>query len=231
MKVGKANEPGMCGMTKTSRRPSALVVLGAVAAIVLAGCGGSKSPSVASITTPPPTTATATSSGAAGSTSAGGGAVGSGSAPAQAEPGQAALEYARCMRANGVPDFPDPSAGGGFLFSPSTGVDPSSPAFEAAQATCERFMPSGLTPGSTTHPSAQWLAHMVKVAGCMRRHGISDFPDPTTTIPTHPLGAGSGPGVISDIEGVILVFPASIDEQSPLFTRAAAACGFPLHDH
>ena len=132
------------------------------------------------------------------------------------------------MRANGVPVFPDPSAGGGFQFQPGSGVDPSSPAFEAAQAACRKFLPTGgLAPGTATHPSAQWLAHMVKVSECMRRHGISDFPDPTTTVPSKfPAN-----GVISDIEGVILVFPATIDTQSALLVRAAKACGFPLHNH
>jgi hypothetical protein len=61
----------------------------------------------------------------------------------------------------------------------------------------------------------------------MRRHGISDFPDPTTTVPS----LRGFVGVISDIEGAILVFPASLDTQSPLFKQAAAACGFPLHNH
>jgi len=86
-------------------------------------------------------------------------------------------------------------------------------------------------PGSTTHPSAQALAQMVKVAQCMRRHGVPDFPDPRTSVPSNPFPAGSTGGVISDIDGVILVFPAALDEQAPLFTRAAAACQFPLHNH
>jgi hypothetical protein len=68
---------------------------------------------------------------------------------------------------------------------------------------------------------------MVKVAQCMRQHGITDFPDPRTTVPSLPAGGG----VISDIEGVIFFFPASTDSQSPAFTRAAKACGFPLHNH
>jgi hypothetical protein len=37
--------------------------------------------------------------------------------------------------------------------------------------------------------------------------------------------------MISDIDGVMLVFPATLDTQSPAFTRAAAACQFPLHNH
>jgi hypothetical protein len=85
----------------------------------------------------------------------------------------------------------------------------------------------GIAPGTTTRPSTQWLSHMVKVAQCMRVHGVPAFPDPTTTIPQLP--AGGGP--ISDIEGAVFSFPSSIDEQSPVFTRAVSVCGFPLHNH
>ena len=199
-------------------------VLGAVvAAAALAGCGGSKSPSVASV-------ATTTSSPTAG-TSAPSTPPSSSRPPSQTQVQQDSLRYARCMRANGVPNFPDPQAGGGFLFQAGTGVDPSSPGFKAARAKCQKLMPQvGPTPGSTTHPSAQWVAHMVKVAQCMPRHGISGFPDPRTSVPANPFPAG-GAGVISDIEGVILIFPSTIDTQSPFFTRAAAACQFPLHNH
>jgi hypothetical protein len=38
-------------------------------------------------------------------------------------------------------------------------------------------------------------------------------------------------GVISDIDGVILVFPSTLDEQSPELVPAAAACGFEPHNH
>jgi hypothetical protein len=64
----------------------------------------------------------------------------------------------------------------------------------------------------------------------MRSHGVPNFPDPTISVPPKsnlPVGGGE----VSDIEGVILVFPHTIDTQSPVFTRAAAACAFPLHNH
>jgi hypothetical protein len=182
--------------------------------LLASGCGGSQSPSVVSVGT------TTTSSSAVGS---------SGAPPTEAQMQQDSLKFSRCMRANGVPSFPDPVAGGGFLLKTGSGIDPSSPVFEAAQAKCRKLLPGGgpPTPGTETHPSAQALAHMIKVAQCMRRHGISGFPDPTTTV--RPLPAGGG--VISDIGGVILEFPAALDTQSPAFVRAAAACGFPLHNH
>jgi hypothetical protein len=203
----------------------------ASAALLLAGCGGGpSSPGVAHL-----------SNTSGGSAADSGGAATTGSSAATgdgaASPGPSSLEaaalaFAGCMRSNGVPNFPDPSGGGGFLFHRGAGIDPSSPAFKAAQAKCRKFMPGGGPPGpgSTTHPSAQALAKMLTVSQCMRRHGIPDFPDPKTSVPSNPFGSG-GPGVISDIEGVILVFPGTIDTQSQAFTRAAAACEFPLHNH
>jgi hypothetical protein len=139
------------------------------------------------------------------------------------------LAYARCMRANGVPGFPDPTAGGGFVITRGNGVDPSAPADRAATAKCKKHLPGGGPPaaGTATHPTGKALAYMVQVARCMRRHGIAGFPDPRTTFPALPAGGG----VVSDIDGVILVFPSTIDTRSPGFMHAAAACGFPLNNH
>jgi hypothetical protein len=183
--------------------------------LALTGCGGSSSPSgVAHL-----------SSGHGASTAS---SEGGGSSPeSTASPEQAGLAYAKCMRSHGVPNFPDPSAGGGFFVG--HGMNPSSPAFKAAQHKCQKLMPGG-GPPSTTHPSRQTLARFLRIARCMREHGVYDFPDPRTSVPPNPFGSG-GTGVISDIEGVILIFPSTIDQQSPVFTRAAAACAFPLHNH
>jgi len=221
----RVHSAGRRGRATTYRRSGGLALLAAAATIALAACAGSKSPSIANI-------ATTTSSSAAGSTNATSGGASSGSPPSQTQLQHDSLNYAQCMRANGVPNFPDPKAGGGLFFQAGAGIDPSSPAFEAAQAKCKKLLPNGgpPAPGTPTHPSAQALAQMVQVAQCMRRHGISDFPDPTTSVPSNPFPAGSA-GVISDIDGVILVFPATLDTRSPLFTRAAAACQFPLHNH
>ena len=108
-------------------------------------------------------------------------------------------------------------------------MNPSSLGFEAAQVKCRKLLPGGGPPGpgTQTNPSPQALTQMVEVAQCMRRHGIFDFPDPRTSVPSNLAGVRQ----ISDIDGVILVFPSTIDEQSQLFTHAAAACNFPLHNH
>jgi hypothetical protein len=207
-------------MSRAHLQAGGLTVIAAAAALALAGCGGSKAPSVASV-------ATTTTTGPATHTHALGGAADSGS-PSQSQIEADTLKYSQCMRASGVPGFPDPNASGSIEITPGTGIDPRSPAFQAARAKCQKLLPGGLgNPGSATHPSPDWLAQMEQAAQCMRRHGIANFPDPQTTVPS----LGSSPEEINDIDGVIFVFPASIDTQSPQFTRAATACGFPLHNH
>jgi hypothetical protein len=135
------------------------------------------------------------------------------------------------MRAHGEPNFPDPSASGSIQLG--GGVDPSSPLFTSAQSKCQKFLPGGGPPsaGTTTKPSAAALARMIAIAQCMRRHGIAQFPDPSTKIPSKLPSNGSKGGVVSDRNGVILVFPSTLDMQSPQFVQAAAACKFSQSNH
>jgi hypothetical protein len=48
------------------------------------------------------------------------------------------LRYAKCIRAHGVPDFPDPTSEG-LRISPSSGIDLNSPAFRAAEKSCQKY--------------------------------------------------------------------------------------------
>lgn len=196
--------------SQLSRRPQArLLALATLASgLLVAGCGGGSSRPAA-----------ATVAGAGTSASSVVARRGSGSSAPDA------LAFAKCMRAHGVPNFPDPSPGGGFAFHASPAVI-SSPAFRAAQAKCANFMPGlGGVGGGDFSPQqkAHALAQLRQVAQCMRRHGISDFPDPRFTRPPNlSLGEFSE---ITNYEGVWLLFPAAIDMRSPAWERAAAACG------
>ncbi|HMJ36280.1 MAG TPA: hypothetical protein VK501_20430 [Baekduia sp.] len=63
----------------------------------------------------------------------------------------AALDFAKCMRGNGVPKFPDPETSRGKVtmrLTPDSGVDPNSASFKAAQAKCGSMMPGGATQGT-----------------------------------------------------------------------------------
>lgn len=199
---------------RLARSPRARLLAAAtilVSGLLAAACGGtSSSPSAAAIGGAPtsaPSTASASSTGS------------------RSDP-PPALAFAKCMRSNGVPSFPDPQGGGSFVFHASPGII-SSPAFRAAQAKCRKLMPPiAAGPGANSFPpqeKAQAMERLRKVAQCMRQHGISAFPDPTTTRP-----ANLSPGeysTITDYDGAFLLLPATIDMQSPAWKQAAAACG------
>ncbi len=63
----------------------------------------------------------------------------------QAQGRSQALAFSACMRKNGVPNFPDPefSSGGGvsIRIGSSSGIDPRSPEFQAAQKACQKNLP------------------------------------------------------------------------------------------
>jgi hypothetical protein len=121
-----------------------------------------------------------------------------------------ALEFAKCMRAHGVPNFPDPGAG-----SAANVVNENSPAVQSAGATCDRLEPNN--PQPSRKPSEARIHTAFETARCMRAHGVSDFPDPTVNPP-------SGSDVI-DAAGVFFVLPAGLALDSPAVHRAAHACG------
>jgi CubicO group peptidase (beta-lactamase class C family) len=105
-----------------------LALAAVVAAVLLGACGSFAEASHA----PKPATPPATSG------------AGAGSLP---------LEYSKCMRAHGVPKFPDP-VDGHIVLSPSSGINPDSPTLEAAAKACAKYGPSGGTsPGGASAPT------------------------------------------------------------------------------
>jgi hypothetical protein len=128
-----------------------------------------------------------------------------------------ALTFVRCMRAQGVPNFPDPSPGGRLPNIPSS-IDTAAPAFRSAQKACAGLMPGGSV--SDSSPETESL-QLLAVARCMREHGLPSFPDPTTTPPPSPP-PGARTGNAMGGPGAYLQLPPP----SPALTHAAAACGF-----
>ena len=133
------------------------------------------------------------------------------------------LKFSECMRSHGVPNFPDPTTGSnghGFRISitPASGIQPFSPSFKAAQSTCSKLLPGG-GPAAHGAPSPQVRSQMLAISMCMRAHGITDFPDPTTKPP-------STPGNVIGRDGEFFVFPSNINTNSPAFKQAATACHF-----
>ncbi len=126
-----------------------------------------------------------------------------------------ALKLADCMRSHGVPNFPDPSAGGGGV-NLTSGVNPQSPAFKSARRACAKLVPGG-KPGGQSATESQFLAAL-SFAKCMRTHGFPDFPDPTHF--------DSPPGPILIVgRGLYFRVSAQFDPNSPAANRAMAICG------
>lgn len=129
-------------------------------AIALAGCGGQDD-------------------GGDGIATAGnGGAAASPSASASGEPVDAEerrLEFARCMRENGV-EMPDPGPDneGGVRFRFGEGTDPKKA--EAALEKCRQHLPNG---GERPQLSPEQQEKLREYAKCMRDNGVTGFPDPS----------------------------------------------------
>ena len=183
------------------RSPKPLILssaVGAVAALSLlaAGCGGGSPSGVASVASS--TTAATTPTAAATTT------VQYGANGAQA----AALAFARCMRAHGIPT-PDPEPNGAFdkhKLQQLLGGISLSRVRAVEQRFCHYDFENGgqgqrytITPADRTD--------YLKAATCMRRHGFPDFPDPTFQNNT-----------------VTLNIPSSIDTNSSQFKSAAQTC-------
>jgi hypothetical protein len=89
--------------------------------------------------------------------------------------GSSALQFSHCMRANGVPNFPDPGPGGYPAAAQRLGINLSSPAAQSAMNACAHYLPSSghspLVPASIRHQE-------LLLAQCMRANGVPNFPDP-----------------------------------------------------
>ena len=85
------------------------------------------------------------------------------------------VKFATCMRDHGVPNFPDPEADSGVQIPVSLAKNPS-PAFTSAMYACKYLIPANTQPPVA---SASQKAAALKLAQCMRKHGVPNYPDPT----------------------------------------------------
>lgn len=131
-----------------------------------------------------------------------------------------AVQFSQCMRTHGLPNFPDPGAGGGIEIPPGSGLNPQSPAFQSAQHACRELLPSKGTPPTMSESQRQAA---VRFAECMRTHGVPGFPDPTQTAP-------QGVTRVLVLRGMVFALRSGIDPKSPAFRQATAACGVRLPD-
>jgi hypothetical protein len=137
-------------------RPGTTLALVALLGLISAGCG-SNAPSEA---------------GAAGGTASRFGTGAGKDATGQDK----AVKFAECMRANGVPHFPDANAKGEFVF----GIDVSPAVWQRAVNACKALQPPGTL---SAHRTPQQQTASLRFARCMRENGVKDFPDPANGEP------------------------------------------------
>jgi hypothetical protein len=175
-----------------------LIALG----VLMTDCGGSSPTGGVASLGSHASKASATSSTAAGS---------SGGPGSSASPGSQAVAYSACVRAHGVPNFPNPKItthrNG---VSVAIGVTPAitgNPDFKSAQQACRKLLPGGGPGAGSNHQiTPQEQSQYLKAAACIRSHGAPNFPDPTF----------SGGGVHIEHQG--------LNESSPTFKAAVHAC-------
>jgi hypothetical protein len=162
----------MCSWRQHRWRVLGSAITAAAAAVLLASCGG----------------------GGSGSPAASSSSPGSGSTAFQQ-----ALALARCARAHGAPDFPDPNSDGSF---PAGRGDLPPSAVSACAELIQAQKQSHLAQMQQDYP------RMLQVARCVRAHGYPTFPDPPAP--------GSQPQATGN--------PAGIDVNSPQFQAVLSSC-------
>src|SRR6185312_9666674 len=164
---GPAPEEGtMNDSTHVPRRPrragpppartAAAIIATAALALLTAACSGSPS-----------------STGSGGSTNAGG------PANSPSTNSQKALAFSHCVRARGVPNYPDPGSSGGIVKETAQQLGVSNSQLQAALNACQHLLPN--TGNVDDNPAAlhQWWSQMLDFARCMHSHGVPNWPDPS----------------------------------------------------
>jgi hypothetical protein len=158
-------------------RRAVIITFMAAAALVAAACGGTPS------------------------------SAGSGGSPTPGPNSSAGIAYSQCVRAHGVPNFPDPGSNGQISAAAAKHAlrQVSDSRAMAATYACRR-----LSPFRQANPvlTAQEQQDFLRAAACMRSHGFTSFPDPI-----FPGGRASLPRI-----------PSSIDTASPQFIQAEQTC-------
>jgi hypothetical protein len=185
-------------MTRMHRRPGALAVLAAAAALALAACsGGSSIPQVASLgTSASPGTGSGTSGGSTPATQ-----------PAD-NVTRLVNEWAACERSHGDPDQADPTidASGVIHITIPQGALPTGDIHELT-GMCSDYLATAQNELRAANPVAPPpdQTEYLKYVSCMRANGVPDYPDPK--------------GDTTNFQG------SGVDPDSPSFEKANQLCG------
>ena len=135
-------------------------------------------------------------------------AAGSGSTPGagQSASSPSAVAYSNCMRSNGVPGYPDPGGSGQLPKGNAQHFGVSSSQLQAAERTCQHLLPTAesfqqqiqqceMAEVCPQDVVRQALTVMREYAGCMRSHGVPNWPDPAIDSEGRPFFDASRAGL------------------------------------
>jgi hypothetical protein len=123
------------------------------------------------------------------------------------------LGFSRCMRAHGVPNFPDPQAGAtNTKFPDAQQLGVSSVRYQAGVNACLRLLPPGTGDRFPPAEARLVLIGMLKFSGCMRHHGVPNWPDPILDSQGRPVFDLGRAGI------------SRSESRSPRLTAKFAAC-------
>jgi hypothetical protein len=140
-----------------ARRAAATAAVAFAVAVAVAGCGGSKHPSNTTSATP----------------------------PAHGGIAEAAYRFAACMRDHGSPNFPNPVVSihnGGQAVAIKVVGPPGKGNHGGIPKPCQGILPnpSPQSAQQVAAANAKRRRGLLSFASCLRRHGVSNFPDPTS---------------------------------------------------
>jgi hypothetical protein len=141
------------------------------------------------------------------------------------------LKFAACVRAHGVPDYPDPSASTGAGQIRATPnkmtvnghtLSESPRLVQKAMQRCQKDAPEAKGPPISAAQLAKLKAGALAMAKCMRANGVPNFPDPT--VGTGPGGHGVSVGIRAGGPKSKNSSGAALNPQSPTFKAAQKKC-------
>jgi hypothetical protein len=123
--------------------------------------------------------------------------------------GNPLIAYVHCIRVHGVPAFPDPDSTGGIPKDKVIALQ-NDPKLARATSACQSLMPAtGLAPPpASAQQTRTRIADELSFAHCMRREGVTNFPDPSAS------------GGLT----VAMIQAHGIDLRSPVVLRVALKC-------
>ena len=131
--------------------------------------------------------------------------------PAADKNKQAMLDYASCMRENGI-DMPDPKFEGGRVTQriggPGQNINPDD--MREAEKACAKYQEAIKPPELSDEEGAEFKKAALENARCMRENGVEKFPDPTFD--------ENGGAQIRMSKNM------GIDPEDPAFKKAMKAC-------